>query len=117
MALAPPRPCTVSTCPKLNCREHQVEAWRTRARPTVTRIRGRALQRMRAQLFTRHPWCARCLLKGLKTIATIRDHIIPIAEGGRDDATNEQALCLACSDAKTRVESARGARRSSRFDR
>jgi 5-methylcytosine-specific restriction protein A len=78
------------------------------------RVRGRELQRRRAQLFARQPWCALCLKQGRQTRATIRDHTIPLAEGGRDDATNEQPLCASCSKTKTDAESARGAARSRR---
>lgn len=112
MANAPPRPCTYPLCPNLNCTEHQVEAWRTRDRPTVTRIRGRELQRRRARLFAASPWCVVCLQAGRRTRATIRDHIVPLAEGGTEDESNEQALCLDCSDLKTVTESQRGVQRS-----
>jgi len=43
--------------------------------------------------------------------AVIRDHIIPIGEGGTEDDSNIQPLCQSCSDAKTQRESARGVRR------
>jgi 5-methylcytosine-specific restriction protein A len=85
--------------------------WTKNGPPTI-RIRGRRLQRMRAALFARSPWCVLCIRRGLKTRATIRDHIIPVAEGGLDDESNEQALCLDCSDRKTEEEAARGVRRS-----
>ncbi|MEP7304199.1 MAG: HNH endonuclease [Acidobacteriota bacterium] len=111
MALAPPRPCFVRTCPTLNCTEHPVVPWRPNVGPPPPRIRGRQLQRLRAQLFARAPWCVHCLAAGRRTRATIRDHVIPLAEGGRDDHTNEQALCVDCSDAKTREESKRGIQR------
>jgi len=111
MALAPPRPCAVPKCGRLNCQVHPVTAWRSRSGPPPPRIRGRQLQQLRASLFARHPWCVRCLAAGRRTRATIRDHVIPLAEGGRDDETNEQALCQECSDAKTREESKRGVRR------
>jgi 5-methylcytosine-specific restriction enzyme A len=110
MAMAPPRPCT--TCGKFQCTKHQADAWRTLDRPEVTRIRGRELQRRRAQLFASHPWCARCLDEGRRTRATIRDHIVPLAEGGTEDETNIQGLCLDCSDLKTVGESTRGVQRS-----
>ena len=45
-------------------------------------------------------------------MATIRDHIVPLAEGGRDTDDNTQALCEACSDTKTAAESQRGMRRA-----
>jgi len=67
---------------------------------------------MRARLFSRSPLCVHCQANGRIAVATIRDHVIPLAEGGTDDETNEQALCEPCSDEKTRAESARGVRRS-----
>lgn len=85
--------------------------WTKNGAPTK-RITGRKLQRMRAALFARAPWCVLCALHDRKTRATIRDHIIPLAEGGVDDETNEQGLCLDCSDRKTEEESRRGVRRS-----
>jgi 5-methylcytosine-specific restriction protein A len=87
----------------------------TSTTPPATRIRGRQLQRIRARLFARRPWCALCAKRGAaRNLATIRDHIVPLAEGGRDDETNEQGICRECSDLKTREESARGVRRSQR---
>jgi 5-methylcytosine-specific restriction protein A len=71
-------------------------------------VRGRALQRRRAILFTREPWCRICRDAGRWTLATIRDHIVPLAEGGTDDETNEQPLCRRCSDQKTAEEARRG---------
>lgn len=116
MANAPPRPCPHPRCGKFNCSIHNVAPWRTRVTspvtsPPVIRIRGRELQRRRSRLFARQPWCVLCLEAGTHTRATIRDHRIPLAEGGRDDETNEQALCHTHSDLKTRAESLRGLRR------
>lgn len=80
----------------------------------MPRIRGRQLQQLRLDLFSRQPFCVLCLAKAprMLTIATIRDHVIPLAEGGRDDESNVQPLCQACSDAKSQRESKRGQRRS-----
>jgi|KBSSwiStaDraftv2_1062776.scaffolds.fasta_scaffold09316_4 HNH endonuclease. len=111
MGIAVPRTCPHPKCGKTNCQEHQVAAWRTRTGPPVQRIRGRELQRRRVRLFARQPWCVACLTVGRQTRATIRDHTIPLAEGGLDDETNEQGLCQSCSDTKTREESKRGGRR------
>jgi 5-methylcytosine-specific restriction protein A len=111
MAMAPPRLCSVPKCGKRDCQAHQVLAWRTRDRPQVKRVRGRELQRRRARLFARSPWCVTCLTVGRQTRATIRDHPIPLAEGGLDDESNEQGLCQSCSDTKTHDESKRGVRR------
>jgi 5-methylcytosine-specific restriction protein A len=90
---------------------HTVAAWRTQGH-TPRRIRGRELQRLRAALFARQPWCVRCLKDGRRTRPTIRDHIVALAFGGRDDESNEQALCADCSTSKTEAESRRGAHRS-----
>jgi 5-methylcytosine-specific restriction enzyme A len=79
--------------------------------PSPPRIRGRQLQRLRARLFARQPWCALCPKRGTHNRSTIRDHTIPLAEGGRDDATNEQGICADCNRLKTAEESARGVRR------
>lgn len=72
------------------------------------RIRGRKLQRLRQQLFAGEPLCRECAKYGRVTEATIRDHIISLAEGGTDAADNIQPLCRACSDAKTNREAVRG---------
>jgi 5-methylcytosine-specific restriction enzyme A len=83
----------------------------TSARPPLPRTRGRALQCLRHRLFARAPWCVLCPLRGTHNLATIRDHRIPLAEGGCDDASNEQGICDACHRLKTQEESARGVRR------
>jgi len=108
VALAPPRPCAHPKCGRLRCRTHQAVAWRPVDRDPSPRVRGRQLQQLREQLFTREPWCRSCARVGRRCLATIRDHIVALAEGGRDDDANTQPLCRACSDLKTRAESARG---------
>jgi 5-methylcytosine-specific restriction enzyme A len=90
--------------------------WTTTGTPTK-RITGRKLQRLRVALFARAPWCVLCEKFGRRTRATIRDHIRPLAEGGADDETNAQGLCLDCSDRKTEEEAQRGVRRSEMTDR
>jgi 5-methylcytosine-specific restriction protein A len=78
----------------------------------VRRITGRRLQAMRARLFADSPLCAECERQGVVRIATQRDHIKPLAEGGLDDDTNVQALCEPCHDIKSEAESQRGRKRS-----
>lgn len=104
MPMAAARPCP--TCRTIGCTIHRRTAW-TQQTPTP-RMRGRALQLARYSLFQEQPWCVTCLAKGLKTVATIRDHIIPLAEGGADNYVNTQGLCQSCSDSKTATESQRG---------
>jgi hypothetical protein len=42
------------------------------------------------------------------SLAEVRDHVIPLAEGGEDTEDNTQPLCILCHDQKTRQESLRG---------
>nr|WP_234983699.1 HNH endonuclease signature motif containing protein [Pseudacidovorax sp. RU35E] len=65
---------------------------------------------MRAALFERDPLCASCKAAGLVVLATQRDHIVPLEEGGADDASNEQGLCTQCHDEKSLGERLRGLR-------
>ena len=108
-----PKPCGQPGCAALvgrgtgYCEAHQRPAWDRRAKP-VKRFAGRRLQAARAQLFRSHPLCVLCQVSGRVSIATIRDHVIPLAEGGRDDEGNTQGLCDACHDLKSQAEAARG---------
>lgn len=116
MPMSPPRPCTKPGCGRLvhdglgRCEAHQKPAWSKPAN-TTRRTTGRKLQGMRAELFRSNPLCAMCEAQGRVTIATQRDHIVPLAEGGADDASNTQGLCKACHDVKSKAEAARGTRR------
>ena len=111
----PLRTCLEPGCPTLTphgrCAAHAAPAahgWRG----DTARMRGRALQRLRRALFTEEPLCRTCKANGLIVAATIRDHIVPLAEGGTDDRENIQPLCRACSDAKTAAEARRGLART-----
>ncbi|MEH6436687.1 HNH endonuclease [Massilia sp. DD77] len=116
MPRAAPRPCSHIGCKALvsdgsgRCEKHPRESW-VKTTPTK-RITGRRLQKMRADLFARHPLCVLCLLKDRVTTATQRDHKIPLEEGGPDDSTNEQAVCDECHAEKSQAEAARGRRRA-----
>jgi 5-methylcytosine-specific restriction protein A len=103
MPMAPPRAC--ATCGAAGCTTHRRAPWQSRA--PVPRVRGRRLQRWRWDLFRDQPFCVKC-----GALATIRDHIVPLAEGGTDTPTNSQALCQMCSDAKTAQEAKRGGGRN-----
>jgi 5-methylcytosine-specific restriction protein A len=76
------------------------------------RMRGGKLQRARERLFAASPLCAICLEAGRTTLATIRDHIKNLAEGGTESEANVQALCVECSDRKTQSEARRGQERA-----
>jgi 5-methylcytosine-specific restriction enzyme A len=83
----------------------QRKSWSNRPSSSETRLRGRALQQARAELFRRNPLCVNCQKKGITRLATERDHIINLAEGGTDDPGNTQGLCVDCHKAKTQRES------------
>jgi 5-methylcytosine-specific restriction protein A len=108
---APLRYCSTPGCPAtVPCPTHArpPRGW-TGENPA--RIRGRRLQRLRQALFAAEPWCRLCWSRGIRTIATVRDHVRPLAEGGDDDPMNIQPICADCSRAKTHAESQRGRRR------
>lgn len=116
MPIAAPRPCSYAGCRALavtggRCADHQRDAWCKKVTPTK-RVTGRRLQAMRAALFAAHPLCAECERQGRATLATQRDHITPLAEGGTDDDDNVQGLCEPCHEVKSKAESLRGVRRS-----
>lgn len=116
MPKAAPRPCGHTGCRLLataggRCADHQREVWRKK--PVATkRITGRRLQAMRALLFAANPLCVECSRLDLIAVATQRDHITPLAEGGADDDTNVQGLCDACHEGKSLAEALRARRRS-----
>lgn len=117
MPKAAPKPCSQPGCGVLvrdgtsRCSKHQREAWAKK--PTATkRVTGRRLQALRAELFARNPLCAECERQGRVTLATQRDHVISLEEGGTDDDSNVQGLCPACHEAKSKAERIRGQRRA-----
>lgn len=83
------------------------KSWSNKPSSSATRLRGRALQQARAELFKRNPYCVSCQKKGIARLATERDHVIPLFEGGTDDASNTVGLCNPCHKEKTQQESNR----------
>ena len=117
MPVAAPKPCGHPGCGKLvrdgsgRCDVHQSEAWVKK--PTAAkRITGRKLQRLRAELFTREPLCAECKRLGLVRLASQRDHIVSLEEGGEDVEENTQGLCREHHDEKSLAERLRAQARS-----
>ncbi|CAH0650399.1 MULTISPECIES: HNH endonuclease [Pseudomonas] len=69
---------------------------------------GRPWRRIRDRILLRDNYtCQAC---GLVTKDLEVDHIINVAEGGSDDDSNLQALCVPCHQEKTAAEAARGRR-------
>ena len=97
---------------KKGCPQHRPKyTWvhRSKYSESPERITGPRLQKLRHRLFERAPLCAMCGAEGHVTIATIRDHVKPLAEGGLDVESNTQPLCEECHAVKTHEESLRGA--------
>lgn len=119
MPISAPRQCKHHGCGALvtdgtsRCSRHKLEQWAKR--PEVKRQTGRALQRKREELFRREPLCRSCRQNGHTTLATVRDHIKPLAEGGTDDDDNIQPLCSDCHDVKSKDERLRARGGGKRF--
>lgn len=103
------RPCASYGCPEsvappaTRCPAHASAPVR------VTRIAGRQLQALRRDLFRSQPLCAECVRQGRVTLATERDHVVPLADGGRDEPSNTQGLCKPCHAAKSAREASQRA--------
>lgn len=105
------KPCTYPLCPSLTtggrCEQHKRPAWEgNNASKRV--FKGRSLQRERDRLFSANPLCVECERMGRVSVAVIRDHVMPLGEGGEDVRENTQGLCKACSDKKSQQEARRG---------
>ena len=115
MPKGPWRHCVHPGCSVLvqrgRCAQHAREPFRSPTHAAPKRIRGTHLQRLRNQLFNRYPLCVLCEQAGRVTIATIRDHIVPLSDGGTESETNTQALCESCNELKRRVEVQYGMRK------
>jgi 5-methylcytosine-specific restriction endonuclease McrA len=49
-----------------------------------------------------------CLQQGRTVVASIRDHIIALADGGTEDEANTQAICRSCNEVKRWREATEG---------
>lgn len=84
------------------------------AAPTYGHGRGgRPWRRKREAVLKRDGYlCQPCKRAGRITEATEVDHVVNLAEGGTDDATNLQGICTECHKVKTQEEAQRGIQRS-----
>lgn len=70
---------------------------------------GRPWRRLRDRVMERDGHlCQPCQRRGVLTLATECDHIVPVSKGGTDAETNLEAICGACHRAKSATEAARG---------
>lgn len=63
------------------------------SKPTIARVRGRALQKRRERMLRHNPLCVICLVDEVYREAVEVDHIVPLWEGGIDNECNLQCLC------------------------
>jgi 5-methylcytosine-specific restriction protein A len=83
-------------------------AWQSSNRQRHKRIRGRAGQRLRHQILAEEPLCRHCLELDKVSATEIVDHITPLAQGGSNERSNLQGLCIPCHDAKSKAEARAG---------
>lgn len=108
----PPR--TLKPCGKIGCQELTITAFCTEhtkaknieRKSSAKRGYDARWRKYRIVFLTKHPFCVRCLDKGLHTLATVVDHIKP-HKGNYIlfwDEDNHQSLCKCCHDTKTATE-------------
>jgi 5-methylcytosine-specific restriction enzyme A len=68
------------------------------------RLRGRKAVEQRKRRLAAEPTCRLCREAGRIELATVPDHIVPLAKGGTDDDSNVRCLCADCHDRVTREE-------------
>lgn len=93
--------------PKLQSLKPRLQMLGTRiatlpANPMATpRQRGSGWMKRRARLLSASPLCCMCAAKGVVSIATEVDHVVPLHKGGPDTDENTQNLCGPCHKLKT----------------
>ncbi len=104
MPRLPKKPCKYPGCPNLTektyCEEHEKEMNRAYEKygrdKTVRRKYGRAWKRIRDKHVSQHPFCEKCLEKGVLVPVDEVHHILPLSEGGTHDKENLISLCKSC---------------------
>ena len=114
----PLRLCTYPGCGEscagkvVRCEKHQPKKWEKHGQG-VKRMTGDGLRKARRLLFQANPLCVHCQQKSPPQVrlATERDHIVPLEEGGQDVPENTQGLCAECHAVKSLAERQRGLKR------
>ena len=84
------------------------KAWDHGGKTAAQRGYGRDHRRLRKILLAQEPTCRLCREKGRVSVATIADHIVPIAQGGAvHDINNLQPVCSDCHLDKTNADNGR----------
>lgn len=105
---SPPR-ISRSVAPKTRATGKRL--WSNEGKSTTERGYGWQHQKARARLLRDDPLCRMCRKQGRTEVATIADHVIPLAETGRQAPSELQPLCRACHLKKTADEALRGSKR------
>lgn len=120
MPVAAPKPCRHPACSKLvtdgagYCPEHKHERNANRYAGDNRGSRqergyGAAWDKLRRIILKRDcGLCQPCLKLGRTTEAKQVDHIVQKSDGGTDDESNLQGICIACHRTKTAAEAAHG---------
>ena len=119
MALKPLRPCRRPGCPELTregyCDKHKPKraARRTSAEWHGWYSLSVWTDDLRPGQLLREPWCRECAKRGVRTRATVVDHVTPHRGDWQrfTDKTNLQSLCKSCHDRKTAREQAEDRRK------
>ncbi|NQT14228.1 MAG: HNH endonuclease [Planctomycetes bacterium] len=105
MPRKPKRPCRKPGCPALvegggHCEKHKPKDIR-KPRPS-DRSTSKWLT-YRESFLQKHRWCVVCKTEGIRTLATVLDHVTPHKGDKRLfwKPSNHQALCKRCHDRKT----------------
>jgi len=84
------------------------------------RITGTRLQQIRTTLYEANPLCVACEKRGIVRLGTQADHVVALANGGReslDPHDNRQLLCAECHAEKTKLDLIEAARRRGPYPR
>lgn len=114
MAVKPLRPCSRPGCSTLTregyCQEHKPRKAERRESAEWHDWYGKTIwtKQLRPEQLMREPFCRTCRAKGIRTRASVVDHVIPF-RGDWDlfaNTANHQSLCKNCHDRKTAQEQA-----------
>ena len=110
MALRPLRPCRHPGCAELTrdgwCPKHRPKHQRGASAAYHSLYSTPTWQRLRAEHLLEEPWCRMCAAEGIRTRATVVDHIRPHRGDWLlfVDKNNHQSLCKFHHDQKTARE-------------
>lgn len=114
MAMKPLRPCRHPGCPALTregyCPKHKPKRAERRASAEYHGWYSLPVwtDDLRPAQLLREPWCRECARRGVRTRATVVDHVTPHRGDWQMfiDLANHQSLCKRCHDRKTAREQA-----------